>query len=113
MRRTAVSMILAAVSMLSALAPSSAAQTGNATATTIAVPDMHCMGCAKKMAAQLYQVPGVAKVQPDVAALRLIVTPRPEQAPSPKGLWEAVEKAGYRPSRLEGPSGIYTAKPQS
>ena len=112
MRRTVGSTILAALALLALLTLRGEAQTGTANVTTIAIPDMHCMGCAKKMAAQLYQVPGVAKVQADVPSLRLIVTPRSEQAPSPKGLWEAVEKAGYRPSRLEGPNGTFTSKPR-
>jgi copper chaperone CopZ len=80
--------------------------------TTITVPDMHCMGCAKKMAAQLYAVPGVAGVQADVASTTLVITAKGEQAPSPRALWEAVERAGYRPTRLDGPGGSFAAKPQ-
>lgn len=81
--------------------------------TTITVPDMHCMGCAKKMQAQLQQVPGVANSQPNVPAATLIVLPTQAQAPSPKAMWEAIEKAGYKPTKLEGPNGTFTSKPQS
>lgn len=81
--------------------------------TTITVPDMHCMGCAKKMAAKLYEVPGVANVQANVQAVSLVVAPKAQQGPSPRAMWEAVEKAGYKPSRLEGPGGTFTTKPQS
>jgi len=28
-------------------------------------------------------------------------------------LWEAVERAGYQPSRLQGPGGVFTSKPKS
>lgn len=81
--------------------------------TTISVPDMHCMGCAKKMAAKLYEVPGVATVKADVEKTTIIISPKPQQASSPKLLWEAVEKAGYKPAKLEGPSGRFTEKPKS
>lgn len=81
--------------------------------TSITVPDMHCMGCAKKMANHLYQVPGVAKVQANIEATTMIVSPKAQQALSSRALWEAVEKAGYKPSKLEGPSGTFTKKPQS
>jgi len=83
------------------------------TTTTITVPDMHCMGCAKKMQAQLQQVAGVASIQANVPATALTVVPQPQRAPSPKAMWEAVEKAGYQPTKLEGPNGTFTAKPQS
>ena len=81
--------------------------------TKITVEGMHCMGCAKKIANKLYEVQGVAKVEANVPASVLIVGPQAQRAPSPKAMWEAVERAGYRPSRLEGPSGTFTAKPQS
>lgn len=81
------------------------------TTTKITVEGMHCMGCAKKIANKLYEVTGVAKVQADVPASAVIVGPQAQRAPSPKALWEAVERAGYRPTRLEGPSGTFTAKP--
>ena len=81
--------------------------------TTITIADMHCMGCAKKVAAQVNQVPGVATVQADVKTKRITVTPKGQSILSPRALWEAVENAGKQPDRLEGPSGTFTAKPQS
>jgi copper chaperone CopZ len=69
------------------------------------------MSCAKKMASQLYQVPGVAEVRADVKASALFVGAKPGQAPAPRALWEAVEKAGYKPTKLQGPGGTFTAKP--
>ena len=82
-----------------------------APATTITVSDMHCVACAKKMAAKLYQIPGVASVQADLPSTRLIIVAAPQQAPSPKAMWEAVEHAGYTPATLEGPGGTFTVKP--
>lgn len=81
--------------------------------TTITVSDMHCPSCAKKMTAQLQQVPGVAIIQANVPVGTLTVAPREPQTPSPRALWEAIEKAGFKPAKLEGPGGTFTAKPQA
>jgi Cu+-exporting ATPase len=85
----------------------------NPVPTTIAVPDMHCMGCARKMADRLYQVPGVAEVSVSVPSTTLVITPQAQEAPSPRAPWQAVEKAGYQPSRLEAPAGRFAARPPS
>jgi Cu+-exporting ATPase len=81
--------------------------------TTINIPDLDCGGCAKKVAAKLAEVAGVGAVKPDVEGKKVLVTPKQGQAPSPRALWEAVEKAGKTPKRLEGPTGTYSAKPRS
>jgi Cu+-exporting ATPase len=111
MMRTRLSLV--ALVTLVALARGGTLFAADPAPTTITVPDMHCMGCAKKMAGKLYAVPGVAKVQASVEATSLTVTPKAQQAPSPRALWEAVEKAGYKPSKLEGPSRTFTEKPRS
>lgn len=80
-------------------------------ATTITVPDMDCASCAKKLGAKVGEVPGVAKIEYSVETRTLKVTPQSGAAPSPKALWEAVEKGGKDPSKLEGPSGTFTKKP--
>ncbi len=81
--------------------------------TAIVVPKMHCEGCAKKMAAELYKVPGVGQVFVSVETTTMTVRAKDGQSPSPRGLWEAVERAGYQPSRLQGPGGVFTTKPKS
>ena len=80
--------------------------------TSILVPKMHCMGCAKTMAAELYKVPGVGQVLAKVESTTMTVRAKTGQTASPRSLWEAVEKAGYQPSRLEGPNGVFTNKPK-
>lgn len=82
-------------------------------ATSITVDGMHCPSCAKKIVAKLKVVPGVAAVTTDVTAARIQITATAEKEPSPKALWEAVETAGYKAVKLEGPSGTFTAKPKS
>jgi copper chaperone CopZ len=81
--------------------------------TLIAVEGMCCKGCAKKVVGKLTTVPGVAAVRADVKASTVTVTARADAAPSPRALWEAVEKAGHKPLRLAGPAGTFAAKPQS
>lgn len=95
------------------LALVASAQAQQPASTTITIPNMHCAGCAKKVVSQLAAVPGVAAVQPYLQAKKVVVTSRARQVVSPRALWEAVEKADKTPTRLEGPAGTFTAKPQS
>ncbi len=81
--------------------------------TTIVIEDLDCPSCAKKVAAKLKAVPGVAKVECDVEKTIAVVTAQAGKAPSPRALWDAVEQAGFRPTKLTGPSGTFVAKPQS
>src|SRR5262249_46872441 len=83
------------------------------TLTRITIADLHCNGCAKRVADQLAEVPGVDKVQTDVKSRTATVLPRPQTTVSPGALWEAVEKADKTPVKLQGPSGTFTAKPKS
>lgn len=81
--------------------------------TTISVQGMHCAGCASKVAGNLQAVAGVTKAEVDATKAVAIVVPKSNAAPSPRALWEAVEKAGYKPTKLVGPAGTFTAKPKS
>jgi copper chaperone CopZ len=80
-------------------------------ATRITLPDMECESCAAKLVKKLTAVAGVAKVEADVKAQTLTVTPKGAETPSPKALWETCAAAGYDPSKLEGPGGTFTARP--
>lgn len=102
----------AAVAALALAATAVIAQPPAAHQTTITVPDMHCRGCLKKVADKLYAVPGVGAVQASLESHTLVVTPRPQAAISPRLLWEAVEAAGKRPTRLVGPHGSFAARPR-
>lgn len=82
------------------------------TVTTITAPDMDCTSCAKKVGGKVAEVKGVAKVEYNVQARTVTVTPKPGEALSPKALWEAVVAAGQDPSKLEGPGGVFTTKPK-
>jgi copper chaperone CopZ len=90
-----------------------AATAADPPATIITIPDLDCLGCAKKVSAALAVVPGVGKTQPDVEAHIMRVNPKGAAALSPRALWEAVEKAGKTPARIDGPQGTFTSKPRS
>lgn len=82
-------------------------------ATRITVPDMDCEVCAKKAVAKLTAVAGVAKVDVNIEARTLTVTPKENEVLSPKALWEACVAGEQEPTKLEGPGGTFTAKPGS
>lgn len=79
--------------------------------TVITVEKMHCKVCAKKLVAKLEKVAGVQKVEADVEAKTLTVTPKAKAVVSPKALWETIEKGDDTPKQLTGPSGTFTSKP--
>lgn len=80
-------------------------------ATKLVVDDMTCAGCAKAVTKAVSAVAGVEAAAVDLKTKTLTVTPKAGTAPSPKGLWEAVEKAGYKPTRLDGPAGTFEKTP--
>lgn len=80
--------------------------------TTVTLKVLTCESCAKKVAAKLFGVPGVGDVQTDVKTKSAIIVPKGGATLSPRQLWEAIEKAGKSPVKLEGPSGTFTSKPK-
>lgn len=114
MNKFSVALVSAAVLLVSLARIADAQNVAQAPATTIvSIPEMHCPSCAKKLSNELLKVQGVGQAAANVEAKTMTVTPQKGASPSPRQLWEAVERAGYRPSRLTGPSGDFTAKPQS
>lgn len=80
--------------------------------TTINIEGMHCPSCAKRIAASLKEVPGVANAQADAQRGLAVVHSNGPNVPSPRAQWEAVEKAGFKPVRLACPLGTFTSKPR-
>ena len=83
------------------------------TETVLTIDGMHCAGCAKKVSRKLEAIKPVASAKVDAATGKAIVAPTKGKKVSPKLLWEAVEAAGYKPTKLQGPSGTFTKKPKS
>ena len=90
-----------AVVLVVILALGSSLRAADPAPTTITIPDMHCGGCVKSVAAKLVAVEGVAKAEANVEAKIITVTPKANVALSPKALWEAVESAKQKPMKLE------------
>lgn len=81
--------------------------------TVIAIEDLDCPSCAKKVITKVKEVAGVDKAEADTKASKLTVTPKDKAKLSAKALWEAVEKAGFKPTKLEGPGGVvFTSAPK-
>lgn len=83
----------------------------DAAATKIAVDGMTCAGCAKTVGKAVSAVEGVESAVADVKTKTLTVTAKKGASPSPRAMWEAVEKAGYAPTRIEGAAGTFDKKP--
>lgn len=79
--------------------------------TTIEVDDMHCAACAKKIARRLFTVPGVVRVRTYLKENKALITPQEEKEPDARAMWEAVEAAGFKVVKLEGPAGKFDTKP--
>jgi copper chaperone CopZ len=81
--------------------------------TVIDIEDLDCEACAATVEESLKAIAGVAKVKLDVDDQTATVTPQEKTTLSAKALWEAVEEAGFKPTKLVGPSGTFTKKPPS
>jgi copper chaperone CopZ len=104
---------LAGIALL-ALAGLCLAQTNAQTSTkktVITIEDLDCPTCAKHVEKAVAKVKGVDSVKTDVEKQIATVVPQEGKTVSAKALWEAVEQAGFKPTKLEGPSGKFTAKP--
>lgn len=67
----------------------------------IAVEDLHCATCAKKVARKLYAVKGVLKVTSSLKDNVVSVSLSPKLRTIPAGrLWVAAEEAGFPPAEL-------------
>lgn len=80
-------------------------------AITVSVDGMTCAGCAKTVTKAISAVEGVESVVIDLKAKTATVMPKAGKSPSAKELWEAVEKAEYKPTKLDGPAGSFDKKP--
>ncbi|MFT5527159.1 MAG: copper chaperone CopZ [Pirellulaceae bacterium] len=94
-----------------------AMQTAVATAaqpafTEVVVTNMHCDACAKKIAGKLYLLKGVKEVRAELKSNTAYVVSQQNKNISPKAIWEAVEKAGFKVVKLNGPAGLFKTKPE-
>jgi len=79
---------------------------------TFTVKGMCCANEAGPCVKELEKVKGVAKVKADTKKGTLTIEPKPKNEPSPKELWEAVEKAKVTPVKLAMAHETFTKKPK-
>jgi Cu2+-exporting ATPase len=86
---------------LHAARPRSSAGDGlqDVTTTTLAVENMHCGGCMRKVEAALAAVPGVASARANLSARRVTIVQAPGGADA-ADLVEALAKAGFKAAEL-------------
>lgn len=76
------------------------------------VPEMEDEGCVANIKKHVEKLPWVAKVECDIPNKKATVTPKAGAKASARELWEAFEKSGEKASKLDGPDGLFTAKPE-
>ena len=77
---------------------------------TIVIDNLHCKGCANKIAAQLYALKGVTKVSVDMKKEMMFVQTSPNAKVSPWQVINAVAQADERPLAVIGPHGKLAIK---
>lgn len=103
---------LSLLAFLAVMSPSQSVTAADRPATSVVtIEGMHCAACAKAVAGKLKRVPNVADATVDAKSGLATVSPVLGKELSARSLWEAVEAGGYRPTRIEGPSGTFTSKP--
>lgn len=78
-----------------------------ATKVQIYSDGISCKGCAQKVAAELYTLPGVSNVETDLATHTAVVTFTPSSKTTLANLWQAAEGHG-KTSKLVTPQATYT-----
>ncbi len=73
--------------------------------TYVVIDNLHCKGCARKIASQLYTVRGVSEVRADMQKSTMTVKNNSGQNLSPWALLGAVVNAKERPLAIVGASG--------
>jgi len=80
--------------------------------STITMTGLHCSSCSKKVKTKLEMVANVKVADVNHKTGVAKVTAKDGANPSPKLLWEAVEQADAKPTKLESPEGVFTSKPK-
>lgn len=102
-----------ALTVLAGLAVVSSAWAPAVAYTAVVLDDIHCMGCARKIAKHVHTVPGVFEMRVDLKTKMIWAMHRQGMTPSPGALWDAIEAADHLPKKMQTPTAIYTSKPQS
>lgn len=104
--RMVVLFVFGGASILNAQLEASPPQT-----TTVHVKKL-CPSCGKKIVQKLTETPGVLEASMNVDERIIVIRCKPGVTVSARGVWETVERGGEQPTKLAGPSGIFTTKPK-
>jgi copper chaperone CopZ len=103
-----------AVGLLIQIAPTIAAAQQAVFKVQVVAEEMCCKGCAQKVAAQLYALPGVTSVEVDVPNRLLTVTAKPSPKLTLDRIWYAVEQGKGGPSKIVTSQATYAlTRPES
>lgn len=75
------------------------------------IPHMEDEGCVASIRKEVMKLEGVASVECNIPAKKATITPKPGAKLSPRELWEALDRSGESASKLDGPGGLFTSKP--
>jgi len=112
MKRQSVRIVLLICCLMAGLSVNTVAAASGFRSTTITI-NLDNEKCVGRITASLREVPNVGAVSADVGKKTATVSPAGLRAPSPRALWEAVEKTGHAVVRLQGPQGTFTSKPEN
>jgi copper chaperone CopZ len=76
------------------------------------IPHLEDEGCVANIRKEVMKLDGVASVECNIPAKKATITPKPGAKLSPRELWEALDRSGEAASKLDGPSGLFTSKPE-
>jgi hypothetical protein len=75
--------------------------------TVIFVDDLHCATYAKKVTSRLFKIKGVMRVRTSIKLDAAVITPQAKKPFDAAGGWAALQAAGYQPTQLIGPEGVF------
>jgi copper chaperone CopZ len=110
---TVLGVAWAALVIWAGLGQAQAPKPAAAVYTKVTLTELHCMGCAKKIASKVTKVKGVQEMRVDLDARTLFIVHKTGLTPSPKELWVAIEETEHKPEVMETPTAKHKAKPQS
>ena len=78
---------------------------------TFTVEGMTCAGCAATIGLEVSKLDGVEKASADAKTGELTVVAKKDKKPSMRAVWEAVVKAGYKPTKIVTAAGTFKDLP--
>jgi len=76
------------------------------------IPHLEDEDCVASIRKEVMKLEGVASVECNIPAKKATINPKPGAKLSPRELWEALDRAGEAASKLDGPTGLFTSKPE-